>query len=428
MWHTGSVLRTDVFTYTILGKPWLNQQWGAELVFSPLFQAMGWKGLFVLQIVLVAGSFGVTSRMAMANGASAIVASCATLAGFAAAAALPGALALRPQLLALPLFIASSWIVRRRAERPARLLVLVPIGILWANTHGSFVVLSVLLAIALAADLVERAPTTSWTGALLAASIVAPLVSPWGSGVYRYVWHVSSSPIVRNAIAEWQPLLTRMPGALVFLLAGAAAIGVVLRRGRKPTLEEALQLATFTGLALWSGRNVLWWAVAVPPIVGALLAGWRPGGDWVPTMTRVVAAGLLIVALLGGARIASTSTATLLTEAPSGITGWLATHHRSSGRIFAEWWGGWFEYAIPNDPMFIDARVELFPDAVWRDYWAIVDVEPSWSEVVDRWDIDTIVLARGHHEALDVALRTSGTWSVAYEDADGTVFTRSLPT
>jgi hypothetical protein len=74
--------------------------------------------------------------------------------------------------------------------------------------------------------------------------------------------------------------------------------------------------------------------------------------------------------------------------------------------------------------MFVDARVELFPSSVWRDYAAIVDMDPTWSTVLDRWHITTIVLARNHHAAFEQALRTDPLWTLAYEDGDGFVFTR----
>jgi hypothetical protein len=425
MWDSRAVLRTDIFTYTIPGAPWLDQQWGAQLAFSGWFQVAGWRGLIVLQAAILAGCFGATYRCTVAQGASALAASCATLLAFAAAATLPGTLALRPQLLALPLFVSSAWLIRRRLVVPGAQLFLVPIGVVWANVHGSFVLLTVLLAIALAADLIARRTTVRWTGALLAISLVTPLVSPWGATVYRYVWDLARSPIVREAIAEWRPLWTEPPAAIVFVAVCAVAAIVLARRAtRRLTFEEAVTLVVFTGLALWSGRNLLWWAAVVPPVLGGALAGWRPGGDWSRTATRLVVACVAAVVVLGGFRVATSSIEDLRTEAPPGITAWLAGHVGSRERVFAEWWGGWFEYAVPAEPMFIDARVEIFPPQVWVDYSAIVDVDPNWGEVIHRWGIDTIVLARGHHPELENTLRSDASWSLVYEDADGYVFTR----
>jgi hypothetical protein len=425
MWHSWSVLRADPFTYSIPGSPWLDQQWGAQLAFSAWFHVGGWKGLIVLQAVIVGCSFGATYRATLSNGASVVVAACATAAGFIVAAALPGALALRPQLLALPLFVTTAWILRgREVGSERRLLLLVPIGVLWANIHGSFVLLSLMLAIACIADVIGRRPTARWTGSLLAFSLLAPWATPWGGSVYGYLWDLARSPIVRRVITEWQPIWTRPVAALLFAAACLAVVAIARRARRAPTFEEAATFLVFTGLAVWSQRNVLWWSVAIPPLAGGLLAGWQPGGAWSRVATRVAVGCLAGLVLLGVWRVGTTPESELLAEAPYGITAWLTAHPDADGHVFAEWWGWWFEYAAPNEPMFVDARVEIFPPGVWSDYGAIVDVEDDWTQVVDRWNIDTIVLARGHHPELEAVLRDDPAWSLAYEDSNGFVFTR----
>jgi hypothetical protein len=169
---------------------------------------------------------------------------------------------------------------------------------------------------------------------------------------------------------------------------------------------------------------LLWWSVIVPPIVGGVLARWRPGGTWSRLATRVVALSLGAAVALGAWRTTGTPVEQLRTEAPPGISAWLATHPQD-GRVFAEWWGGWFEYAVPQVPMFVDARVELFPSPIWEDYFSIVDVDPDWRSVIDRWGIRTIILARGHHPTLEQALRSDPSWTLMFEDADGYVFTAS---
>ena len=420
-----SILRTDVFTYTIPGAPWLDQQWGAQLVLSAWFETAGWRGLIILQAVILACCFGATYRATLIEGASIAVAACATLLAFVVAAALPGALALRPQLLALPLFVTSAWIIRRRASAPTRLLLIVPLGIAWANVHGSFVLLSVLLGIAFVADLISHRGTAPWTGVLLAISLLTPAASPWGFTIYRYVWDLVRSPIITEVITEWRPLWTRVPAFGVFItVAAVASVALARRAYRRPTFEEAATLLIFTGFALWSQRNLLWWAVVVPPITGGLLAGWRPGGAWSRPATRVAIVCLAAVLVVGAWRIGTTPPDRLLTEAPPGITAWLETHPQSEGHVFAEWGGWWFEYAVPREAMFVDARIEIFPSSIWSDYAAIVDVEDDWTLVIDRWEINTIVLARGHHLDLEAALRSDADWSLAYEDADGFVFVR----
>jgi hypothetical protein len=60
MLDTHALLRTDVFTFTIPGAPWINQQWGAELLLAGWFRLGGWKGLLLAQAVIISGCFGAT--------------------------------------------------------------------------------------------------------------------------------------------------------------------------------------------------------------------------------------------------------------------------------------------------------------------------------------------------------------------------------
>jgi hypothetical protein len=425
MWAQKSVLRVDVFTYTIRGAPWLNQQWGAQLFLSSWFAALGWKGLTVLQGLVAGGCYGGVYLVARRRGATEALAAGATLVAFGVAGSVPGALALRPQLLALPLFVLALWIVLERREAPRRLWALPLIGVIWANMHGSFVLLTVLLLIALGDDLARRSPAWRRTALFAALSLVTPLVTPWGLSTYTYVWHVSTDPMVRQVITEWRPMLDQTPANVAFALVtiGAAA-ALWRRRSRRLTLEEALLLVVFTLLAALSARNVLWWSAVLPVVLSGPLAGWRVGGAWSAGATRVVAASLAALIAVGAVRLTEIDDAALRSEAPPGITTWLAGRP-SDERIFAEWWGGWFEFALPDRPMFVDARVEIFPDAIWQDYLTVVDAEPSWNELLDRWHVDTIVLARDHHPEFAAALASDPGWALAYDGPDGWVYVRN---
>src|SRR6185369_950812 len=55
--QTGAIPATDTWTFTINGQPWLDQQWGAQLLLAVVFQAAGWTGLAILRAGLVAATF-----------------------------------------------------------------------------------------------------------------------------------------------------------------------------------------------------------------------------------------------------------------------------------------------------------------------------------------------------------------------------------
>ncbi|MGH7732999.1 MAG: hypothetical protein ACREOE_04665, partial [Gemmatimonadales bacterium] len=135
---------TDTWTFTIAGTPWLDQQWGAQVILAAGYQAAGWTGLAVLRAALVGLTFWLVMSTLRSMGCAARPASLLALIGFVIAAP---ALALRPQLFAIVLFAGSLAILADRARHPRRLWLLPLIAVAWANLHGSFLLLIVVLGL-----------------------------------------------------------------------------------------------------------------------------------------------------------------------------------------------------------------------------------------------------------------------------------------
>ena len=54
---THSLPRFDTYTFSVYGRPWLDQQWGAQIVLALGHRYGGWATLAFLQAVLVGASF-----------------------------------------------------------------------------------------------------------------------------------------------------------------------------------------------------------------------------------------------------------------------------------------------------------------------------------------------------------------------------------
>ena len=422
-----TVLRTDPFTFTMGGHPWLNQQWAAAVVFASVFRAVGWAGVVFVRACFVSVAVGGTYlRTRRANG-DPLVAGCLTLGAFAVAATVPGTFSVRPQLLVLPLFVVSGWLIAGRSEHPGRVWFLPLIVVLWANLHGSFVLVVLMLVIAVIDDLRARRSTFSTMGLVTIVCLGAPLLSPFGAGSYRYVWEIATSPVIRDVVDEWQPIWAQFPAWLSFLVANVVAIVISYRRReRPPTLEEGVTFVLFTGLAVWSGRNLVWWMLAVPPVAGAVMHGWYPSGAPSRSLPAVIGATLVILLLFAGFRVVTTRPPeALLAEAPAGITQAAASVVQPGSRVWDGRWGSWFEFSLPSAEMFVDPRVELFPDPVWGDFFRIADAAPGWQETLDRWGVDVVVASTDRDGALLAAIGDDPGWRPVYQGGEGSVYVRS---
>ena len=82
-------------------------------------------------------------------------------------------------------------------------------------------------------------------------------------------------------------------------------------------------------------------------------------------------------------------------------------------------WGSWFEFALPQLPVAIDSRIEVFPPEVWQDYEAVTQGRDDWQDILARWNVALIVVP-ARDDAFRQRLLDVG-WEETFADADGSV-------
>jgi hypothetical protein len=112
--------------------------------------------------------------------------------------------------------------------------------------------------------------------------------------------------------------------------------------------------------------------------------------------------------------------------APPGITEALRETAVPGDRLFnPQAWGSWFEFALPDLPVAIDSRIELFPAATWDTYENIIAGGDGWATQLADWGVTMIVVEK-RETALADRLTAAG-WAAVYSDADGSVMTAPAP-
>ncbi len=431
-----AVLRTDPFTFTAFGEPWLNQQWGAGVVFALVHGVAGWGGLVVLRVLLVATAVGLVFTAAR-RWLPARPAALLALAGFVVGIA---SLGLRAQLAGIVLFAAVLAILSWRDKRP-RLTWAIPLLVLaWANLHGSFFLGPAVAAVALLEDLIARRPGVRRSLVVLALSLAATCMTPFRPAVWEYALGIATNGAITRLITEWQRTLPFSIPGLLFYLSLVGVVWLVWRAYRSDGLPPWPALAWLGGLAVlgvYAERGIAWWAfgapVAIAPLVAALLP--EPGHPRTdPRPLRVLNAGIVLVLVAAVVTLqplwqrseAFAGPDGLLRDAPPGLARSLAGLAGPDDRaVVPQPWASWFEWAAPGVLVMVDSRVEVVPASAWADYVTIVAGGPTALATLDRIAATVVVVDPVTQPALDIALRTLGsTWRLVYDDADGVVFTR----
>lgn len=421
---TRSLPTVDTWTFTIAGLPWIDQQWGAQVVLAAVYRIAGWTGLVVLRGLLTALVVGAAVAITRDRGLDPRLGAVLTLTAFVVAAP---AMALRPQLFGMACFGVTLWLLFGRRERPRALWIVPLIVAIWANVHGSFVLAPVMVGLAWLEDVHDRAPTARRIVLVGAASIVAACVTPFGSGVWAYAVGLTTNAGVTARTTEWQPTTLRDPIGLLFFGSVAVVVALIARSGTRVKWPPLLWLATFAVVGVVAQRGIAWWPFVALAIVSRDLlpdAGrpLRAG----PRSLNTVVAGLVVVAIVAllplwrpvDPRIAAPTA--VLTDAPPGVTQALRDIARPGDRILnPQIWGSWLEFALPNVLVAADSRIEIFPKAVWDDLERVSLGIGEWQERLRGWGV-TVVIAEAKDDDLVDRLETLG-WRLIHSDQDGVI-------
>lgn len=324
--ETGRLPDTVLFSYTeARDNPFTAYEWLPSVLWSLVYDASGYTGWVVLKWLLAlaigAGTGVLAWQVRRSWVLSAALASLCLL-------ALNFRTLLRPELIALLLCLVSLnlLVAFERTGRPAWLLALLPTSLVWANTHGSFLVnlalpglfaLGRLLDDWLAARLdgvpLEIAPIArswAWLGGATLAMAAVSLVNPFGARLFVHAVSLSSSEFIRESIAEWHPLthpnFRRMPFMAVHLAFSLALLGAMLGGWRRLRPSLIVLLLPFWLLTFDAIRHLTWFVLVGTYVLAHTLEtpSERGRSGWLPALATslLLLLGTAVVAVQGNVR------------------------------------------------------------------------------------------------------------------------------
>jgi hypothetical protein len=257
----------DSLTLWTLGRQWTDQQWGAQLLLYETVKHGGVPVVVGLGVVCVVSALVLIAIAARELGASArSVALALPLPLFAT----PWLTNLRSQTFAVVLFVAVYALLVLDARRASkRILLVLPLLVLWANLHGT-VVLGVVLAVAYGLSLLRR-PGRRRLGVLLAVASPPTLVaSPYGLHLVGYYRLMLVHPPLARLVSEWRPPVVGYTTAIFFASALVACAWWGTHR-RVLTPFERWALPALLVPALLAIRNTIWFELALALAIPRLL-------------------------------------------------------------------------------------------------------------------------------------------------------------
>jgi hypothetical protein len=454
----GALVDRDLFTFTVAGQEFRDVNWLTQVFYYFLYEQGGLELVQVVNASVLAVTLGLLVVFCRrVSGSSQIAAGVGIVTFFG----LWQILAIRPQTFSLLLFVL-LYDLLDRAERRPWLLAIPPLLLaLWANLHGAFPAGLMLIGCFALAGFWRKLQAIRQTGALtlksflcctvifmlspwslcLAASALATLVNAYGWNIYGYVGLTSNTAALRR-IDEWvPPTLDLWIGKawLVSLVVMLVLIAACWKSGgRRLAAREIILIALFLPLACGSVRMVAWWLLLIAPLVAARLAWLFPQARDEPSEEPSRGAGV-VFGLIGVAVVLSlpglqrfnpllATRSDQRTEGDLDVVRARLADLEPTGRVFTRFeWGEYLTWSYwPSYTIFMDGRIEIYPDPVWEDYSTVTCGKPSWDEVLDKYRVDVLLLDADYHARTGLLPRVekSEQWRCMFQQGTALVYLR----
>lgn len=466
--HRG-VPRVDVFSYTAAGREWIELRWLFCLGLYLGWQVGGPALLIAGQVVMIGATWVVIawpSRRALVSPGGAAVLGIALTAGL-------GRWVLRPELttylLAAVFLVELSSLARgdrgeteKRAGRFAGCRM-AALQVVWVNAHTLFVMGPVLCWVFVAGDAAQRGWVRRRGGAVGAAAAnvrlvaiavgvsAACLVNPYfvrGALFPVTLWReIQAGNVMAANIGEFKsPLAIPLSRWTPDLYAAAALVvlgGASFALRRRVDLARVGVFVAGAYLAAKAQRNIGllsimggWAALANLSDAAREASGserWASRGA-----TRAgahVAIGLACVGLawhiasdrmweaIGAPRETGVGVAEFNTPEE---TARFLKESGARGPVFnAIRDGGYFEWALPEIPVFTDGRLEVFGEELLAPFFGVN--ASNWNALASRWGFRIAVVPAENYADIAGMLYHAPEWKLVHIDHRAFVFARTIP-
>jgi hypothetical protein len=439
----GVIPKTDLFSFTNFGKPWVAHEWLSGVIFYAIYSAIGLNGLVLVFAVVTVLAFWIAFRYAAVH---------PFIKGFAfllSVWTVVPTIGVRPRVFTL--LLASIYLTLlsaySRLGKGRAVWWLVPLMMVWVNLHAGFLIGIVLIVLTIVGMLLD-----SWASgenirslyprlvtlvAVLLGCLLAAIVNPHGPRIYLFPFEIFFSQVQQQLVTDWfspdfhDP--TFFPLGLLILLT-TAALALSSRRARP---SELLLLLTTLYATLKSSRHLAIFALVAGPLVADYLQTWLASTSYRQAFAQppslkstgqtVLLTSVLLLPLAASVpKLRTTVYAPPRQEivsVPVAAVEYLK-EKQIEGNTFTDpnIWGDYLIWALPENPVYIDGRIDMYGDQFVKEYldliWGITD----WRGLFGRYSVRVAIVRP--KSPLNRQLKESTDWQQVFEDSMAVVFTK----
>jgi hypothetical protein len=387
---------TGIFSRTAANRPWRAYSWGYEVMLSRSYEWFGFIGMALFGTALtIAVAIAVFWMLHQLSGRFWVAWSLS----ICAYSAFLFNIMPRPVFFTMMLFtITLTLILKAQRSGNMQSLYWLPlVFLLWANLHIQFIYGLFAVALFAGINLLQRLAISLrvYPDALLAPTlplarlfgvfgccVLATCVGPYSFHLYQVVFGYSTSKIIYTMITEMQALSFGGVSHFLELLLAAAAFFALGWQKKIDPFKLALLVAASI-LAFRTTRDA--WFICITAV--AIIADFpAPADDCDPPIKWLEGAGVAIAAALLLVLIAR-NTDFNSRELDRAISGQFPVdavnflrRNPVGGPLYNSFdWGGFLIFYMPQYPVAIDGRTDLYGDELDAQFYATEGANPSYA-------------------------------------------------
>jgi len=439
--HNHSFPHTGIFSATAANRPWAAYSWGYEVMLSLAYKWFDIVGMAVfgtiLTVLVAASVFRLTQRVS-----GRFWTACVT--STAACSIFLFTMCPRPVYFSMIWFAAELALIleanRTGSIRPLHWLPL--IFVVWANLHIQFIYGLAIVGLLLGVNLGQRfllilQSYPEWLSsqilpskpllAIAAACFLAPCLSPYSYHLYGIIYDYANAKVPYQMIREMQPLTFQVASHYVQVLLTGAAFFALGRRRQVDLFKLAmLVLATIVGYRMMRDS----WFLCIT--AGACIADSSDSElPRQPSLAGYEWAGLAVVLILAGVLFARDTNfnragldAKVSSIFPVNAANYLRQHPQPGPLYNAFDWGGFLIWYMPDYPVAIDGRTDLYGDELCARFLATGSGDDSY--LTDPYLNKAGVVLLMRDMPLATLLQSDGRFQRFYEDQLSAMFIRKV--
>ena len=380
----------NAFTYTEPHRRWVADEWGSEVVLASLYKVFGSWAFNLFAIGTGTLSLVCTRAYVRALGARGVrVAVITVLLAIGIFSVITQDRGLSFSLIWVPLELL---LLTKARQNPRWLLGLLPLFVCWVNTHGSILLVLLIIGIEWAWSLAPqrlvdtlggtgRSTFPRQLGLAAVGALVASCLSPYGPALLRYDLGVSLNSQIGQYIEEWaSPDFHSIPVLVTFCV--PLVVLVLAFRSRRLALLEASMTIMLALATLHATRFVVYLFIAACGLAATLPVrrAWSPRGRRVMGALGISAMIILLAA-------PSVPAGSVTSDTPVAAFNYLSAH---PGRVFTEY--AWGDYSIlRHRDTFADGRTDYFSGNVLTEFFDVTNLTVNPDAVLSRYDVSYVV-------------------------------------